>query len=66
LAHVHSVHIDEFLGLKVKQEPKEDSGSITPFNPAKPEDPKNRKPRRSLTRLSRIRLKRGEALDIPG
>lgn len=57
------VHIDEFLGLKEKQEPKQDSGSVTPFNPAKPEGPKKCNPRRPRTRLSRIRLKRGEALD---
>ena len=63
LARVHSVHIDEFLGLKEKKEPKQNSGSVTPFNPAKPEGPKKCNPRRPRTRLSRIRLKRGEALD---
>ena len=59
----NSMHIDEFLGLKEKEEPKQNSGSVAPFNPAKPEGPKKCHSPRSRTRLSRIRLKRGEALD---
>jgi DNA polymerase III delta prime subunit len=60
MARRTSVHIDDFLGLKPKQQPKKTQGPVQPFNPEKPEGPSECTSRRPHKGQNRIRLKQGE------
>jgi DNA polymerase III delta prime subunit len=60
MPRAYSVHIDDFLGLKPKQQTKKKLGPVQPFNPEKPEGPSKRTPRRPRKGQHRIRLKQGQ------